>query len=125
MTLIINPGSRLPSEPVGWTNTVEQARIEARQWHDGMRRDGFGDDVDLLPDVQPYDEGRWRFTFRHTVTGVTATLDTPGIDNHEAYQRQAIFPARVYWNGSSCASPQLSDFAADGYVQTYRKATER
>lgn len=119
--LIVNPGADIaaPTAEAGWTNTFEGAQAEARRWLDSMREEGIHD-VELLDSDGVEDEGRWTFTFRHTVTGVEVRLDTHGIDNYEAYKAQHIFAPRVYWNGSSCGNPELSDFAADGYVQTFR-----
>lgn len=123
--LIINPGSRIPQNPQGWTNTYEQARRNAEEWLEQMRRDGFGHDVILLsgPEKQADGGGRWIFRFQHQITGVCCLLETHGISDEdlEPYRLQAIFLPRVYWNGSSSANPALDDFAAPGYVQSYRK----
>jgi len=125
MTLIINPGSGPVAAGTSWTNTVEGALAEARRWHDGMIRDGFGHDVELLPldmhrQAASNAEGRWLFEFRHRVTGAVVELETHGIDNVDAYMKARVFAPRVYWNGSSSASPTLGDFAVSGFVQTYR-----
>lgn len=118
--ILINPGSRIPDSGDGWTNTVEGARRQAEEWLANMRSEGLTD-VELLDEATPF-ENRWRFTFRHTVTGVEVTLETHGIDDLDAYQREQTFSPRTYWNGSSSATPQLADFAAEGFepVQTFR-----
>lgn len=121
MNVLINPGSRLPEEPQGWTNTYAQAKKEAHEWWERMRRDGFGDDIELIDHEGPCKDGRWLFVFLHKVTRATKCLETHGIDDLDAYKKQAIFPPRVYWNGSSCSNPELADFTAHGYTQTFRK----
>ena len=123
--VLINPGSRIGGAPHGWTNTPETARAEAEKWLAGMREDGLVD-VELLDEVVE-NEGRWRFGFRHTVTGTVVFLETHGIDDLDAYQRQHLFPPRVYWRGSSTAEPKLDDFAADGFepVKTFRAKDAR
>ncbi len=116
--VIINPGSRIATEPQGWSNTREGALREAATWLNRMQNDGFGDIV--VQEIGPDGEGRWTFTFRHTVTDVAVELSTHGIDNMDAYLKQCIFPPRVYWNGSSSSNPSMDDFAAPGYVMTFR-----
>jgi hypothetical protein len=126
MELIVNPGAHIGSRqhPQGWTNTPEQALANARDWLAKMVRDGFGADIELVTDEPgDSDDGRWTFVFRHKVTGITATLQTHGINDLDAYAQQHLFAPKVYWNGSSCSNPELSDFAAPGYVQTYRLTT--
>lgn len=83
-------------------------------------------DVELLDHSVDDGEGRWRFTFRHRVTGVLVYLDTHGIDQVDAYERQHVFPPRVYWNGSSTGEPKLDDFVAPGFdpVKTFRPTAE-
>jgi hypothetical protein len=114
MTLLINPGSHIGEPGTGWTNTVEKARTEAEGWLAQMRADGFAD-VELL-DGETESEGRWVFTFRHAVTGVTVDLETHGIDGMAAYTKEYIFGPRIYWNGSSCSNPELEHFAAPGFT---------
>lgn len=120
MTVLINPGSQIGGDPQGWSNTAEQARKLANEWLDRMRVEGFVD-IELTDDGVEV-VGRWQFVFRHTVTGAEVVLETHGIDNMDAYLKQHTFPPRVYWNGSSCAEPDLDDFAADGFsmAKTYR-----
>lgn len=125
MTIIINPGSEIghAEGAVGWTNTYEKALDWARDWHKSMVDDDGLRDVELIvPDPPIEGDGRWTFHFRHLVTDVTVTLHTHGIDDFDAYQRQCIFNPRVYWNGSSTATPLLADFAAPGFekVSTFR-----
>jgi hypothetical protein len=114
MTLLINPGSHIGEPGDGWTNTVETARAEAARWLAGMHSDGLSG-VELL-DGETEREGRWVFTFRHAVTGKCVELETHGIDNVEAYEKERIFTPRIYWNGSSCSNPELEHFAADGFT---------
>jgi hypothetical protein len=121
MNVIINPGSRITGEPQGWTNTHAQAVVEAQTWEQRMRSEGFTDFT--VEDEGVECEGRWTFVFTHTVTGKSVELETHGIDDLKAYEKQCIFTPRVYWNGSSCGEPRLEDFAADGFVpvMTYRE----
>lgn len=122
MVVFINPGSRINNAPVGWTNTYETALEAANDWLARMRADGFTD-ITMTGDETEQD-GRWRFIFTHQVTNVSVELETHGIDNLKAYERQTIFSPRLYWNGSSSANPKLADFAAEGFepVRTFRKA---
>lgn len=120
--LIINPGSHIGEPGNGWTNTAETARSHAADWLLQLHRDGMTD-VELL-EGSTGSEGRWVFSFRHAVTGTTVKLETHGIDDVEAYERQHIFAPRVYWNGSSLAEPELEHFAAPGFaaVRTFRRS---
>jgi hypothetical protein len=120
--MIINPGSRIGEPGPGWTNTYETARSNAERWLAQMHRDGMTD-VELLPDYAPDNEGRWVFTFRHTVTQTTVKLEIHGINNVEAYEKKHIFAPRVYWNGSSTSDPELDDFAAPGFtaIRTFKE----
>lgn len=119
--VIINAGTRLgdihPAD--GWANTYAAARKAADEWLTKMRAEGIAD-VELATADETEREGRWTFTFRHAVTEVEVKLETHGIDDMEAYNRQCVFEPRIYWNGSSTANPELSDFAAPGYVMTFR-----
>lgn len=116
MIAIINPGARIGGDPQGWTNTVEQAIRNAQDWLGRMLKEGFTDIEVDEPGAE--DQGRWPFVFRHTVTGVEVILDTHGMDDVKAYEKQHIFAPRVYWNGSSSAEPQLDDFWMPGFVKT-------
>jgi hypothetical protein len=120
--VIINPGARLGAAQAaqGWSNTYATARATAETWLRRMRGEGIAD-VELVAADETEREGRWTFTFRHTVTGTDVELETHGIDDVTAYERQHIFAPRVYWHGSSSANPSLEDFAAPGYVMTFRE----
>jgi hypothetical protein len=122
--LLINPGSTLPlaEAAIGWTNTHDQAKKYAYTWfYKPMQEQGFTD-IEVT-DTGEETEGRWKFIFKHTVTGVEVELETHGIDDLEAYEKQFIFTPRVYWNGGSSSNPELEDFKADGFspVMTYRR----
>lgn len=114
MTILINPGSRIGGPGAGWTNTRETARATAERWLARMHAEGMTD-VELLDGSEERD-GRWLFTFRHVITGATVTLETHGIDDVGAYEKQHLFAPRVYWDGSSCANPELENFAIPGFV---------
>lgn len=125
MTTVINPGSRIgrPSTDEGWTNTYERAVAEAKRWHAKLAEDGIVDVELVVPDTPVAVDGRWRFGFRHRVTGVVVELETHGVAPLAAYEAARIFPPRVYWGGSSTASPQLGDWIAPGFVMTFRAAS--
>lgn len=112
--LIINPGSRIGAPGDRWTNTEATARAEAEKWLAKMRAEGMTG-VTLL-DGSKERTGRWLFTFRHEITGATVELETHGIDDLDAYQKDHWFVPCVYWNGDSSAEPKLEDFAAPGFV---------
>lgn len=121
--ILINPGSGpVTHEGNGWTNTREQARRNAERWLANMVAQGIRD-VELLNEVSIRD-GRWVFYFRHAITSVEVELETHGLtdEGFEAYEREAIFGPRVYWNGSSSGTPQVDDWAAPGFevVKTLR-----
>lgn len=127
MSLIINPGSgAVALSGEGWTNTAERARLVAEEWLARIHAEGITE-VELLGLGTPDGEGRWRFGFRHLVTGVIAELVTPGIDDWEAFTKKHIFGTRTYWNGSSSAEPRLSDWEAEGYepFKTFVRAAGR
>lgn len=122
MTVFINPGSHIPAENnVGWTNTHETAQRHAATWLHEMTEAGFTD-IEVT-DTGVESDGRWRFEFRHKVTGRMIALDTHGIDDLDAYLKQNVFHPRVYWGGSSSGNPSLGDFVAEGFepVITYRR----
>lgn len=121
MSLIINPGSRIGAG-AAWTNTYEQARKSAEDLLVHLAREGHID-VTLLDEFE-VNEGRWVFSFRHNVTGKVVEFETHGIDDLDAYEKAHIFSPRVYWNGSSCSSPKLDDWDAEGFepVKTFRPA---
>lgn len=119
---IINPGSRITTNSgTGWTNTYDTAVREAERWLKRLREDHIAD-VDLVLPGAAGDPGRWVFGFRHTVTGVTVNLETPGIDDWRAYEKERIFSPKVYWNGSSCSDPKVEDWSAPGFtaVKTFK-----
>ena len=119
---IINPGSEVGKQEVGFTNTHEQARRYAYEWfYKPMIDQGFTDIE--VEDTKEEVDGRWKFIFKHTVTGKEVELETHGIDNMDAYTDKYIFTPRVYWNGGSSSSPELEQFAVDGYkpVMTFEK----
>ena len=124
--VMINVGAGpVSSSGDGWTNTIETARKSASDWLATMRAEGVGD-VELLPEAEEVD-GRWRFTFRHRVTGVEVVLEIHGIDDLKAYERERTFHPRIYWNDSTTAEPRLEDFAAPGFrmVKTFASAAVR
>lgn len=123
MNLIINPGSELPlaEAAIGWTNTHETAKRHAYDWfYKPMLEKGFTD-IEVT-DTGEENDGHWKFLFKHTITGVVVELETHGIDNVAAYEKQFVFTPRVYWKGSSVSDPELEQFAAEGFVpvMTYR-----
>lgn len=124
MTTFINPGpGSIPTSGNGWTNTYEGAAREAVRWLDQMTTGGIRD-VNLDLKGEDLGDGRWRFHFRHEVTGVVVDLDTHGIDDYEAYERDRVFPPRIYWNGSSCGEPEVEDWATEGF-EVVKTLTER
>lgn len=126
MNLIINPGSgEVGDSGEGWTNTHKQARLNAyTMFYRPMLEQGFTD-IEVI-DTKEEVEGRWKFIFKHKITGKEVELETHGIDNMEAYCKEHIFGSRIYWNGSSSGNPELSDFAAEGYepILTYVEKDE-
>jgi hypothetical protein len=121
MVMLINPGSHIGPASEGWTNTYAKALEYAKTWFlDTMRKVGF-QDIELI-ETHEADEGRWKFIFKHRITGVEVELWTHGIDDLKAYEKAHIFTPRVYWNGSSSSNPDLEEFKADGFepVLTYR-----
>ena len=114
MSMLINPGSRIGEPGTGWTNTEATAQAEAQRWLAGIHADGMTD-VELLNGATER-EGRWVFSFRHAVTGTVVKLETHGIDDIGAYEKEHIFSPRIYWNGSSTSNPELEHFAAPGFV---------
>lgn len=118
--VLINPGSGpVLDSGDGWTNSYQGAQKEAARWLESMHKEGIYD-VDVVDYGPGAVDGRWRFGFVHAVTGVEVILETHGIDNMDAFMKKFIFGARVYWKGSSSGTPELSDWAAPGFVQTFR-----
>lgn len=120
--LVINPGNKVASGGNGWTNTLEVATKSANEWLQSMHSRHIRD-VEIVSVCGP-DDGSWTFTFEHSVTGCRATLDIHGIDNMTAYANDNRYPAKIYWNRSSTANPQLTDFLCDGYEICIRKKQE-
>lgn len=110
MSIIINPGSEVRK------GSFKQAMENAKtNWLNHINK--------LFPEVvmseeENYDnDGRWRFNFTHTVTGKTCILDIHGLTNEEC--SKLIFQPKVYWNGSSCSSPEPDDWAVGNYEWKY------
>jgi hypothetical protein len=122
--VIINPGSRISDTPVSsWNNTLQQAKKNCKRWFlEPMEKEGFIDIKCFLKSDVP-DRGRWTFIFEHLVTGISVELEIHGVDDLKEYKKDNIFTPRIYWNGSSCADPDIKDFYKDGYVPviTYKK----
>lgn len=115
MTMLINPGSAIGRQEIGFTNTHKTAKKYAQElFYDQMAKEGFTD-IEMI-DTGVEDDGRWKFIFKHTITGKEVELEIHGIDNMDAYTDKYIFSPRVYWNGSSSSNPELEHFAADGFV---------
>lgn len=116
----------VPAAGRGWTNAYPAAEGRARAWHAGIGAAGIRD-VDLeLPGRAVPGDGRWRFAFRHRITGVRVHLDVHGVDDVDAFRRE-LSPAglepRAYWEGEG-TGPDPDDWAADGFeaVKTFRPA---
>lgn len=119
---LINPGSEIGKQEVGFTNTHDVAKRNAYEWfYKPMQEQGFKH-VEVK-DTGEERDGRWLFIFKHTITGIEVELEIHGIDNMDAYTDKYIFSPRVYWNGSSSGNPELENFARDGYkaVMTYEE----
>jgi len=108
---IINPGS----ETVG--GTYESAKEEAERLLQCMFDNGITDVV--LEDEYEEVEGRYRFTYKHTITGKTGEWDITGLEQNYKEKGYTFHP-RIYWNGSSCSSPEWKDFLTDEYELTVR-----
>jgi hypothetical protein len=119
MSLLINPGSRIVPSGTGWTNTVEGARRQAERWLSEIHREGSAggmEDVVLLDGATPDESGtRWTFQFQHPATNKIVELETHGIDDLDAYLKDAIFDPRVYWNGGSSSTPCLENWLTPGF----------
>lgn len=105
MGMIINAGS----ENKG--GTVEESLVIANEYLEQLHSNGFVD-VELMPEVEVRD-GLWCYTFRHAVTGKTATLDTHGFTEDECHK--FMFRPRIYWNGSSSSEPTIEDWLTNEY----------
>ena len=118
--LIVNHGSKVAISGNGWTNTYETAFKNATDWLLTMKKNNIHD-VSIVGSEGPNLYGEWTFTFRHNVTDKQVLLTIHGIDDLAAHMKDKIWPPRIYWNGSSCANPQLTDFLCDGYEICIRK----
>ena len=112
--MIINPGSEVTG------GTYKDAREEAERLLECMTgdRDGLTDIV--LLDEYREDDGRFEFTYKHTITGKTGTWNITGLEQNYK-EKGYIFHPRIYWNGSSCSNPEWTDFLTDEYELTVRK----
>lgn len=121
--LLINPGSHLPENKTGqgWTNTHAKALERALGWLKNLKAEGMTDII--MWDTKEETDGRWKFIFHHKITKVDVELETHGIDDLDAYQKEHIFAPRVYWNGSSTGEPELEQWAKEGFrpVKTYKE----
>lgn len=112
--LIINPGSHIGQNASdAWSNTHEQALKNALGWLKNIQNEGIKNIT--MYDTKEEINGRWKFLFKHRVTGVIVELETHGIENMEEYLKEYIFHPRVYWNGSSTGEPELDQWLTDGY----------
>jgi hypothetical protein len=85
--ILVNPGSGPIADGDGWTNTVEGARVEAERWL-AIITDGQGiRDVALEDDAEELDDGRWRFWYRHTGSGVRPAGVLEGVEHKRAAVR--------------------------------------
>jgi hypothetical protein len=110
--LIINPSSSI----VG--GTYEDARKEAERLLQCIKASGITD-VELL-DEYTYRNDYWTFTYRHKITGKTGTWELTGLEQN--YKEKGFtFHPRIFWNGSSCSSPEWKDFLTPEYELTVRK----
>ena len=114
--IIINAGS----ENKG--GTLEQAKINAENWLKNIHNEGFLD-VEMSF-IERYDDGECLFHFKHNVTKKVATLHIHGFTEEEC--ERFTFHPRVYWNGLSCANPQIEDWLEDGFkykIEYYDETT--
>ncbi len=122
MAFLINPGSGGIAVGEAWENTEEQARINVYKWfYKPLLDEGYKDTEIINLHLQDVD-GRWQFKLRHNITKVEIPIECHGITDLEAYTKENIFGARVYYNGDSGSNPKLTDFKADGFtpVLTYQ-----
>lgn len=112
--MIINPGSKT----IG--GSYENARKEAERLLQNMLEDGITD-IELLDDYGTV-AGRFQFFYRHQKTGKTGEWDITGLEWDDTWKKLGfIFPPRMYWNGSSCSSPEWKDFLTEEYELAARK----
>lgn len=108
-----------------WTNTYEGAIRNATRWHELMPRSGIGDTELVLPfQPEPAGTGKgwWRFHVRHTITGVERELLMHGVDDFEAFFAELNYTPAEIWNERTAGVPRLEDFAARGFLATFRAA---
>lgn len=121
--ILINPGSNIAEESKDkkWTNTHEMAVEHCRNWFLKPMLDAGFEDIEFT-DTGKYEEGRWVFEFKHLITGVVVEAEVHGISPLSEYKKENIFTPRTYWKGSSCADPEIKDFAKEGFkpVMTYK-----
>jgi hypothetical protein len=113
MALIINAGS----ENKG--GTFEQAKKNAKAWLKSIHDEGFLEVT--MSYIKRHDNGDWVFHFTHSTTKKVATLEIHGFTDEQC--KSFIFSPRVYWNGSSTADPQITDWLEDGFkyrIEYYR-----
>jgi|JI10StandDraft_1071094.scaffolds.fasta_scaffold481435_3 hypothetical protein len=112
--LLINPGSHIGEQSSEkWANTHEQALENALRWLKNIQDDGIKNI--RMYDTKTEEQGRWKFIFKHLITGVEVELETHGITDMDEYIKENVFTPRVYWNGSSCGEPELDQWLTDGY----------
>lgn len=89
--------------------TIKQARINAQEWFDHMKEDGFVDIVMTEGNHGDYFE----FIFTHKVTKKVATLHIHGYPNNQTIDM--IFK-KIYWNGCSSSEPKIDNWLKDGFT---------
>lgn len=113
MGKIINAGS----ENKG--GTFEQAKINAEEWLLFNHEEGFLE-VEMQF-VKQCKDGNFQFDFKHTVTQKVVSLVIHGFTEEEC--KKLMFDPRVYWDGSSSATPKIEDWLVDGFkyrIEYYR-----
>jgi len=115
--VIINAGS----ENKG--GTFEQALKNAKQWLRNIKREY--PEVTMTTHKDICNDGDYNFKFTHKVTGKCIDLQIHGFTKKEC--EQFVFHPRVYWNGSSTADPEISDWLTDDYTYkiTYEKIKKK
>ena len=111
--MIINPGS----DVVG--GKVEDAIKEAERLLQCIKDDGITG-VGLLREYKKTEDGRYIFKYRHEITGRVGEWCVTGLEDNWR-GRGFMFQPRIYWNGSSCSSPEWKDFLTGEYEITVRK----
>ena len=106
MKMIINPGSEITK------GDLIVAADNAVKWLSTMILNGICD-VQVNLEGKELNDNRWRFDFKHKITGVIKELDMHGFTEDEI--KLMTFPPRTYWDGSSCVEPTNEDFLKTGY----------